>query len=328
MGRNNDTMKPVLNFLFVLIFLGGTLVAGGSNSAVQPGNHQEIIHLKTASGTLEGELLIPQNIRRPPVVLIIAGSGPTDRDGNNPSMKNNSLKFLAEGLADKGIASLRYDKRGVGGSSGAIGKESELRFENFVSDAEGWIGLLRKDKRFKGIYVAGHSEGSLIGILAVQNEKVRGLISIAGAGRSIDLVLKEQLGSQPDTLKKMAYPILDSLKVGKTVQKIPAPLYALFRPSVQPYLISWLRYDPGKEIARLKIPVLILQGTSDIQIGTEDARILAKNSYHPRLVIVEGMNHILKTSGPNRLENMMTYSNPDLPVKKELIDSIYEFICR
>ena len=79
--------------------------------------------LSTATGDIKGRLLLPANSTTCPVVLLIAGSGPTDMDGNNPMMKNNSLKFLAEGLAQKGIASLRFDKRGIAGST-AAGKEA------------------------------------------------------------------------------------------------------------------------------------------------------------------------------------------------------------
>jgi alpha/beta superfamily hydrolase len=124
------------------------------------------ILLKTPTGTLSGTLLIPGEISKYPVALIIAGSGPTDRDGNNTSMKNNSLKLLATSLAEHQIASLRYDKRGIGASREAAISEADLRFEDFIEDARDWIGLLIKDKRFSEVIVIGHSEGSLIGMVS------------------------------------------------------------------------------------------------------------------------------------------------------------------
>ena len=153
----------------------------------------ENVLLKTKTGNIEGTLLFPDSIKIFPVVLIIAGSGPTDRDGNNPSMTNNSLKMLAESLCKNGIASLRYDKRGIAKSRSAGLNEADLRFENYIDDASAWIDFLAKDKRFSQIIIIGHSEGSLIGMVAAQNKYVDKFISIAGMGESLDITIKKQL---------------------------------------------------------------------------------------------------------------------------------------
>jgi uncharacterized protein len=156
---------------------------------------QEIV-LETATGQLSGTLELPNGKGPFPVVLIIAGSGPTDRDGNNPGgLKTNAYKLLAEGLAQNGVASLRYDKRGIGKSSSAMTREQDLRFETFVNDAVGWLEKLGQDSRFSKRFVIGHSEGSLVGILAAQKVSVSGFVSIAGAGRAIDEILIEQLST-------------------------------------------------------------------------------------------------------------------------------------
>ena len=153
-------MKRLLLLLFsCVLFLQPYFQAQPLTSEESP------VTLSTATGDIKGRLLLPANATTCPVVLLIAGSGPTDMDGNNPMMKNNSLKFLAEGLAQKGIASLRFDKRGIAGSAAAGKEESKLRFEDYINDVTGWIDFLAKDKRFTGITVAGHSEGSLIGML-------------------------------------------------------------------------------------------------------------------------------------------------------------------
>ena len=261
-----------------------------------------------------------------PVVLIIAGSGPTDRDGNNPKMKNNSLKMLATELSKNGIASLRYDKRGIGKSKNAGLKESDLRFENYSEDAEDWIDFLKQDNRFGDIVVIGHSEGSLIGMIASQKKNVAKFISIAGVGQSADKTIREQLKSQPATVLEQASPILDKLVQGEMVENVPSILNSLFRPSVQPYMISWFKYDPSKEISKLEKPVLIVQGTTDIQVTIDDAEKLAVANPKAKKQIIKGMNHIMKTAEIDRQKNIQTYSQPDLPVKTELIKVIVDFI--
>ena len=229
------------------------------------------VTLNTASGSINGKLLLPAHAKSCHVVVLIAGSGPTDMDGNNPMMKNNSLKFLAEGLALKGIASLRFDKRGIASSASAGKEESKLRLEDYVNDVTGWIDLLAKDKRFTGITVAGHSEGSLIGMLTCRKRpKVKGFISIAGAGSPAYDLIEKQVAAQmtPESIRKEVASINESLKNGKEVAQVPAYLQTLFRPSVQPYLISWYKYNPQTVIASLKMPILILQGKKDSPLAS------------------------------------------------------------
>ncbi len=147
--------------------------------------------------------------------------------------------MTAEALFEAGIASLRYDKRGIAKSEKAGGDESKLRFENYIDDAAGWIEMLKNDKQFDKVIVLGHSEGSLIGMVAAGVEGVGAFISVAGAGKPADEILKEQLRTQPSYVKDLAYPIIDKLKEGDTVANVNPLLNSLFRPSVQPYLISW-----------------------------------------------------------------------------------------
>jgi len=291
--------------------------------AAQP---ESVVQLETETGVLEGSLLAPEGKTDIPVALIIAGSGPTDRDGNNSTMINNSLKMLATELSQHGVASLRYDKRGVAKSLAAGGREVDLRFDHFIADAEGWIGYLRSDNRFNEVIVIGHSEGSLIGMMAARQGKADKYISIAGPGQRVDELIRKQLGAQPSFILEQADPILDELVKGNTVEDTPQVLNALFRPSVQPYLISWLKYDPRVEIAKLEIPVLILQGTTDIQIGVTDAEMLAEANQKAEVVIIDGMNHVFKESELDRLINLQTYSQPDLPIVPEMITAVVEFI--
>jgi len=281
--------------------------------------------LHTATGDISGTLTIPAAAAgKIPVALIIAGSGPTDRNGNNPMMKNESLKLLAHGLAKLNIASLRFDKRGIGESKAAFTNEANLRFEDYINDARGFIDTLKKDQRFKKVIVAGHSEGSLIGMIAAL-KKADGFVSISGAGRSADKILKEQLASQPAIIKDSSYPIIDSLVLGKTVQNVPKMLFALFRPSVQPYMISWFHYDPQTEIKKLTMPVLILQGTNDLQVTVEDANLLAKSNTKAKLTLIKNMNHVFRIVEGDRKANLATYITAD-PISEELITTIAAFV--
>ena len=289
---------------------------------------EEIIVLETSTGNIEGTLLLPSN-EKPPVVLIIAGSGPTDRNGNNPSLKNNSLLMLAQGLFENNIASLRFDKRGIGASVGAFkGGEQDLRFEDYIRDAEEWVSLLKNDSRFSSVIILGHSEGSLIGMVAAQKALVEKFISLAGPGVTMQATLRRQLADQPAYILSMSLPIIEQLEKGKTVDSVPPLIKALFRPSIQPYLISCFKYDPAIEITKVKCPILIIQGTTDIQIQVEDAEKLAAANANSELVIIEGMNHILKEAPKHRLLNIQTYGNPKLQLKEGLIDAIVSFVIK
>jgi pimeloyl-ACP methyl ester carboxylesterase len=307
-------------FIFLLAFVHCSNVYGSLQT-----KNESPLSLKTKAGEIKGSLLRPIKSHCP-VVLIISGSGPTDRNGNNPMMTNNSLKLLAEELIRHNIASVRYDKRGVAESQVAGKKEEDLRFDDYVSDAVDWIKLLKADKRFTKVIVLGHSEGSLIGMIAARTANADGFISVAGAGKSADKVLRMQLQSQPQVVLDMTDPILDSLVLGKTVSEVNPMLNALFRPSVQPYLISWFKYDPQAEINKLLIPVLITQGTTDIQVGADDAQALADANKNAKLVLIEKMNHILKESEADREQNIQTYTDPKLPVMSQFILETVNFI--
>ena len=318
-------MKQV-KLLFSIIFSFVTVVCFGQ---LQP-LADEAVTLNTQNGAIHGKILLPPGMKSSPVVLLIAGSGPTDMDGNSAigQMTNNSLKYLAEDLAKQGIASLRFDKRGIASSAPAGKKESDLRFEDYVNDVKGWIDYLGKDSRFTGITVIGHSEGSLIGMLACRNNpKVKAFVSLAGAGRPAYEIIEKQLSSQPESVRNMDASINDSLKQGKLVPNVPFGMEALFRQSVQPYMISWYKYNPQQVIKELKIPVLIVQGKNDIQVLVEDAELLKKAAPSATLLLIEKMNHVLKdcdTADPQK--QMAVYANPSLPVNATLISSLSSFI--
>ncbi len=320
----NHIIKSVCLILIVLLFNGCINTKVTKNSSNPLKTESEIV-LNTEIGKIHGTLLVPTK-KPAPVALLIAGSGPTDRDGNNPQMENNSLKMLAEVLLEENIASLRYDKRGIGESKNADLDEIKLRFEDYINDATDWITILKLDDRFSEVVVIGHSEGSLIGMIAANIGNADAYISIAGAGKSANQLIKEQLKPQPQQIIDIAYPIIDNLSKGKTVENIPTFLFSLFRPSIQPYIISWMKYKPVVEIEKLTVPTLILQGSTDIQVSIEDAKLLSDANDDSELVIINGMNHIFKEVEDDMQKNLSTYNIPDLPIMEELIESVVKFI--
>ncbi len=285
----------------------------------------EAISLQTPTGTLSGTLISAGKT----AALIIAGSGPTDRDGNSAlNLRCNVYRLLADGLAAQGVSSLRFDKRGVGASQAAMTAEADLRFQTYVDDARAWSHELAVRCGVESVWLIGHSEGALIAEKAAQNNaEICGLILISGAGRKASDVLREQLKtSLPDPLRQAAFDALSELENGRTIASPPPQLLGLFRPSVQPYMISWLSLDPAAILAALQQPVFILQGDTDLQVSVEDARRLSAARSDTHLAILNGVNHILKVAPSERAANIATYSNPDLPLAPGVLDTILRWI--
>ncbi|KAB0506742.1 lysophospholipase [Pseudomonas moorei] len=295
---------------------------------VQASVLQRPITLDTGNGELFGSLLLPKSDTPVPVVLIISGSGPTDRDGNNPDGgRNDSLKRLAWVLAKHNIASVRYDKRGVAASLAATPDERNLTLEAYVSDAEAWGQKLKADPRFGQLILLGHSEGALIASLAAPSVDAAAVISLSGSARPIDQVVRQQLSNHlPPPLMLRSNELLDSLKAGKTDDNVPPPLQAIFRPSVQPYLISLFRQDPAAAFAKLKMPALIIQGSNDIQVGVNDARMLKAAKPDAELAVIEGMNHVMRIVPNDVKRQLASYKDPQLPLAAELGTRILGFI--
>lgn len=304
-----------------LLLIGG--IASQTHAAETP------ITLDTPTGQLAGTLELPAGADKPRVALLIAGSGPTDRDGNSSMIpgRNDSLKLLAAGLAEAGIATVRYDKRGIGGSHAAGSAESALRFEMFVDDAAAWIARLKADPRFASVAVIGHSEGSLIGMLAARQADAAAFVSIAGIADGASTLMRKQLeGKLPPELEKESERILVSLESGVVVDPVPPALATLFRPSVQPYLISWFKYVPAQRIAELTMPVLVVQGNTDIQVDVVQANRLHGARPGAKLAIIPGMNHVFKHVRAVPELQVASYGDPNLPVSPLLVKSIADFL--
>ncbi|MFZ1807534.1 MAG: alpha/beta hydrolase [Cyclobacteriaceae bacterium] len=285
------------------------------------------IELDTETATIYGTLTMPNDDLQFPIVLIVPGSGPTDRNGNNSiGLFTNTYKMISDTLAFHGIASLRYDKRGVGKSFSNGFNELDLTFEDYISDTEKWIAKLEADGRFNRIFVLGHSQGALIGSIVSSENVIDGFISVAGTAQSAGLLILEQLSAQHDDLKTEAETIISSLNNGVLVEDVSSSLLPLFRPDIQPYLISWFKYDPKTEIAKVTSPILILHGSTDLQIESTEAPVLANNNLAAEFVIIDNMNHVLKDASDDYDENIATYSNPNLPLSIGFSSSILSFI--
>ena len=314
-------MQAVRNALLLSLtvaFLGST--AGVARSSE--------VTIDVPGGVLHGTLLEPSGRATYNVALLVSGSGPTDRNGNAPGLRNDSLKLLAEGLLRHGIGSLRFDKRGAGESARTLVDENNIVIETYVGDVKRWLDYLVAKPNVSARYIIGHSEGALIGNLAALDAPIAAVVLIAGAGFPAADTLRTQLDNAPvaTLIRSQAIAILEAILAGEEIGTVPAPLQPLFRPSVQPYLRSWFRYDPAVEIAKLRVPVLIVQGTTDIQIGVADAQRLSAANRRAQLLLIDGMNHILKAAPRSRLENLATYNDPSLPLARDLVEAIAVFL--
>ena len=269
------------------------------------------------------------------VILIIPGSGPTDRDGNNPmGVTAAPYRLLAQALAGKGVSTVRIDKRGVGGSKAAVADGNKVTIADYATDTHNWVTAIRKKTGQRCVWLLGHSEGSLVALAAAQQPQgICGVISVSGAGRRLSDVIREQLRSNPANAPVLdsAMAALDSLERGQHVDvtNLHPALQRLFAPQVQDFLIDMFRQDPPKLAASLKVPLLIVQGERDVQVSTLDAKALAAAQPKAKLVLIPTMNHVLKdVASDDRAANLATYADPSLPVDPKLVETIADFVKR
>jgi pimeloyl-ACP methyl ester carboxylesterase len=278
---------------------------------------------------LSGTLRKPSGVDRPPVVLLVAGSGPTDRNGNQAGREPSELRQIAEALAERGIASLRYDKRAVGRSFVPAGfREQDLVIDNFVDDAASWVAWLNQRPDLGPVIVAGHSEGGVIAILLAKRVPVAGIVLLATPGRRLGETTREQLRAAglPPAILEEALTILAALERGESVPNVSPPLMPLLRPSVQPFMRSILTVDPAGELARLRVPVLVAQGGHDLQVSEADAAALLRARPDATSFRSLEMNHVLKLTPAERAAQQLAYSDPKIPLAPGLVDAMADFI--
>ncbi|KAF1366688.1 alpha/beta hydrolase [Yokenella regensburgei] len=282
-------------------------------------------------GPLKGTLLTP-NSKPTAVVLIVPGSGPTDRDGNNPLGVNASpYRLLAEGLAAKGFATLRIDKRGMFASAMAVEDANAVTIADYVDDVRSWVDVLRRHMHTPCIWVLGHSEGGVVALASAQEEDVCGVVLIATPGRPMGEVLRGQLNaiSENEMLLKQALSIINALEHRRRVDitNMHPALQNLFNPAVQGFLINAFSYNPCQLISTISKPVLVLQGQRDLQVEETDARLLKAANPQASLVILPNMNHVMKEVISDDCKvNIASYAEPARPLAPGLIDSIEHFL--
>ncbi len=315
-------MRKVIFTIFGLIAAITTLYAS-----------EQSVAIPTPWGAISATLATAESDT---VVLIVAGSGPTDRNGNSGlSLNGYTYKMLSDGLVRSGYDVLRYDKRGVGESRYAAEDVSYLVFEDFVDDAATCVAYLRS-LGYKRVIVAGHSEGGLIAkLLALRDDvSVDALVLLCATGYPMDTILMKQLAAQlvPQYLGLMASAtnIINTLKRGERVaeERLPRELMSLFHPSVQSYLISTMAYDPSEVAARVDIPMLIITGGHDVQVSVDNGEMLLAAQPKARHITFPRMSHLLKdTDTTDRVEQIVSvYNNSQLPLSEGLIEEISNFI--
>jgi pimeloyl-ACP methyl ester carboxylesterase len=283
-------------------------------------------------GPLKGTMLSPASGRLA-MMLIIPGSGPTDRDGNNPlGVKAATYRLLAEGLAERGIGTVRIDKRGMFASTAAVADGNAVTIDDYVADVGAWIAVIRKETGASCVWLLGHSEGGLVALAAAQKlPDICGLVLVSAAGRPLGDVLRTQLRANPANAPILAQAMaaIASLEAGKhfDVAGMHPALMPLFAPQVQGFLINMFSYDPAKLIGAVAKPVLILQGRRDIQVGVADAERLKEAAPKAELVLLPDANHVLKTvTSDDPRVNAATYADPALPLAPGVVEAIAGFV--
>jgi len=312
-------MSKYTLFLFLLCF--GVLSA----QEVSYTTEELIIKTLTDSISIDGTLLLANKTRKTPLAIIIQGSGPTDRNGNQSNLENNSLKFLAEGLYQNNISSFRYDKRMVKLVLEGKFKESDVDFNDFIADATSVIEYFNNDQRFYKIIIIGHSQGSLVGMIASKG-RADAFISLAGAGQEIDDVIVDQIAKQAPIFKENARQAFDELRSNGVTRNYDPNLASIFRPSIQLFLLSWMQYNPQEELKKLAIPILIINGDNDLQVQISEAEKLKQAKPSAQLEIIPSMNHILKEIKGDITENHQSYTLENIPISPKLIATISTFI--
>ena len=280
---------------------------------------------KVRIGNIDAVLTTPPDVERPPVALLIAGSGSTDHDGNGPEVKPATLKKLAEQLAARKIATLRYDKRGAGGWKPEFGRPEDFRFKDYVDDAVSLVNYLRSSGKFARLVVVGHSEGGLVAILAARQVQIDRLVLLVTAARRQGDLLKAQLERRqipPDILDPILKAI-DSIMAGQIVD--PPPRGLSIAPSMQPGLASAFTIDPVDPLKSIEKPTLIVGGGRDLQVARLDFAALAAASPLAKTLWVPDMNHIL-VDVTDDSDNLAAYNQPERALDATMVDAVATFI--
>jgi len=278
---------------------------------------------KVSVGAIDAVLTIPTGVERPPVALLIAGSGSTDHDGNGPQIKPATLKKLSEQLVARNIATLRYDKRGAGGWKAEFGRPEDFRFKDYVDDAVRLVNYLRGSGKFSKVVLVGHSEGGLVAILAARRVPVDRLVLLATAARRQGDLLKAQLEKQLASEKFAAVAkAIDDIMAGQIVD--PPPELAI-PPSMQPGIASAFTEDPIEPLKKIDAPTLIIAGGRDHQVARVDFMALSAAAPTAKTRWLADMNHVLNDVS-DEADDLAAYSQSQRPLDSSMIEAVAGFI--
>jgi pimeloyl-ACP methyl ester carboxylesterase len=279
---------------------------------------------KIRIGVIDAVLTVPPGVERPAVALLIAGSGPTDRDGNGPGINPATLKKLAEQLAARKIATLRYDKRGAGGWKPEFGRPEDFRFKDYADDAIALANHLRDSGKFSKLVLIGHSEGGLVAILTARRMPVDRLVLLATtARRQGDLLKAQHEGTVPAELFKPIASAIDAIMAGQIVD--PTPPGLSLPPPMQPAFGSAFAEDPIAPLKLIEQPTLIIGGGRDRQVARLDFDGLAAARPSAKTLWLENMNHVL-VDVADEADDLAAYNQPERALNATLIDAIAAFV--
>jgi uncharacterized protein len=322
-------MRARIMFRAIVILGAVAMAASASAQEKNQEKNQEKIQesnneSKIRVGAIDAVLTVPPGVERPAVVLLIAGSGTTDHDGNGPQAKPATLKKLSEQLVARRIATLRYDKRGAGGWKPEFGKPEDFRFKDFVDDSVALVSYLRSSGKFSKVILVGHSEGGLVAILTARRVPVDRLVLLATAARRQGDLLKAQLEKKvpPDVFEPIAKAI-DAIMAGQIVD--PTPPGFSVAPSMQPGMASAFTEDPVDPLKKITEPTLIIGGGRDLQVARVDFAALSAASPVAKALWLPDMNHVLNDVA-DEADNLKAYNDSDRPLDPAMIDAVAAFI--
>ena len=315
-------MKPIAGIARAMALAVAVLLAG-AGAAAGPAER------KVSIGGLAATYVPPIGNDRSPLAVIIAGSGATDRDGNSPQgLQTDAYKLLAYALAEHGIASVRYDKRGIGGSADLVRNEQQLTIDAYAKDVSAVAAWGRQQAGISSVILVGHSEGGVLALLAARQASANAIVLLSTPGRPLGAILRDQVSrpALPAELRVEALSIIAALERGEQVKSVGADLEALFRPSVQPFLRSWIRTDPAQLLRGLAVPTLVIGGGRDIQVGRADFDALAAARADVRSHWDPAMGHTLKSDAEDIQSQGRAYTDPTLELADELAGRVATFI--
>jgi alpha-beta hydrolase superfamily lysophospholipase len=275
-------------------------------------------------GAIDAVLTMPPGVERPPVALLIAGSGSTDHDGNGPQIRPATLRKLSDQLVARNIATLRYDKRGAGGWKPEFGRPEDFRFKDYADDAVTLTNYLREGGKFSRVALVGHSEGGLVAILAAQRVGVDRLVLLVTSARRQGDLLKAQLEKKlaPDVFAPIAKAV-DAIMAGQIVD--PPPPGLSIPPAMQPGIASAFVEDPIDPLKKIVTPTLIVGGGRDRQVARLDFMALSTASPAAKTLWLPDMNHVLNDV-TNDADDLAAYTQSDRPLDADLIEAVAAFV--